>query len=271
MDTPPPIAPTRSGGNEPVPPRLEDPKVVLVVDDDPNLRDSLRRTLSVLKARVLDAGSAKEALEVLGHFKVDLLIADYMMPSINGIELVRRARAQRPEIRTLMMTGFATTQVILRSLNEAHVDHFVEKPWQPEHLLRLAGSLLRLRDGKYAPRVIVGLELPDESDRLCAALERAAMAFRRASSMDELIRLLSSEGNIVLITELEGLVFRGMDLLRGMGAREIPRRPVILTSSVVTEESLVGAARLGTRHVVLRPWTDETLLSRIQELLLSAE
>jgi DNA-binding response OmpR family regulator len=266
------FTPNRAPNPNPFPHRLEEiaaRKVVLVVDDDSSQRDSLRRTLSKLGVEILDAGSSREALEYLSRGAVDLLIADYRMPSIDGIELVRRARAQTPGIQTLMLTGFGTTEVVLRSLNEAHVDYFIQKPCHTGGLLTLVATLLRLKQGEYAPRVVVGLESIEEGERLGFILEGASMSYERVRSKEEFAQALQGKGNLVAITEGEGREFHGMELVEGMQANRIPRRPLILVCSHVEESDVVRAARLGIRHLVLRPWTDEGLLSRVRELLLS--
>jgi CheY-like chemotaxis protein len=79
---------------------------VLVVDDDPDLRAVAQDGLNSLGCDVLLADCGMTALEVLAsHPLVDLLMVDMRMAGMNGLELVRRARAMRPELKVLVMTG----------------------------------------------------------------------------------------------------------------------------------------------------------------------
>ena len=79
---------------------------VLVVDDDPDLRAVAQDGLNSLGCDVLLADCGMTALEVLSsHPLVDLLMVDMRMAGMNGLELVRRARAMRPGLKVLVMTG----------------------------------------------------------------------------------------------------------------------------------------------------------------------
>jgi CheY-like chemotaxis protein len=83
-------------------------KTILVVDDIPEVCDLVAAILSGLGYEVVCAGDAERALQILaaGH-KCDLLFTDIMMPGIHGFELARRAKALRPTLRIIYLTGYA--------------------------------------------------------------------------------------------------------------------------------------------------------------------
>jgi CheY-like chemotaxis protein len=81
---------------------------VLLCEDDDAVRDALSNFLQSNGYSVHEANRAEEALHILdGAADVDLLIVDYSMPGMNGLETIRQARMRRPDLRTLLITGRA--------------------------------------------------------------------------------------------------------------------------------------------------------------------
>lgn len=121
------------------PVRLEDRKI-LVVDDDPSMRTLTRRMLSRMGiADVAEAASGAEALQLLEAAWVDLVICDWNMPAMSGMELFARARSLRPDLLFLMLTGRADAESQAAARN-AGVATFMVKPISaPDLKARIAG------------------------------------------------------------------------------------------------------------------------------------
>lgn len=98
---------------------------ILVVDDDPNIRDLCGRALR--EYRVLQAGTIQEAIGVYRKDAVDLILTDVMMPGGSGIELLKQVKMLDPTAAVIIMTGFADKDVILNALKE-DADDFINKP-----------------------------------------------------------------------------------------------------------------------------------------------
>jgi PAS domain S-box-containing protein len=118
-------------------------ETILVVEDDLPLREL---TLSMLKAagyRVIEAGNADAALDFVERFElgIDLLVTDVVMPGKSGVELVELAKAIRPSLRSLFMSGYTGDLVALRggSMPESA---FLEKPFTRSSLLKKVRSVL---------------------------------------------------------------------------------------------------------------------------------
>jgi two-component system OmpR family response regulator len=79
---------------------------ILVVDDHRNTRDALALGLALLAIDVRTAGSAAEAMLTLEQYACDWLVCDVRMPAMDGIELVTRVHAARPEVRLILMTAY---------------------------------------------------------------------------------------------------------------------------------------------------------------------
>jgi DNA-binding NtrC family response regulator len=103
--------------------------VVLFVDDEEAVLRSIVRVLSRTPLEVLTAVGAEEALRVLGEQRVDVIVSDIDMPGVNGLELLRRVRSERPEILRMMLTGAATVERALEAINGGEVVRFFTNPF----------------------------------------------------------------------------------------------------------------------------------------------
>ncbi|EHJ62272.1 PP2C family protein-serine/threonine phosphatase [Novosphingobium pentaromativorans] len=116
---------------------------VLVVDDDDLMSDVLTVHLEALGCNVACAASAEEALALLARKPVDLLVTDWQMPGMDGMDLVRHVRAGRSEDSYLHVVMFTARndELVIRRAMEAGVDDFLFKPFEQVQLeLALQGA-----------------------------------------------------------------------------------------------------------------------------------
>jgi two-component system probable response regulator PhcQ len=102
---------------------------VLLVDDEPNLLDALKRALRREPYVLLEATSAVEAFEVLAKMPVDVIISDEKMPGMCGTELLAKVRDDHPEVVRIILTGHASLEAAIRAINEGEVYRFLTKPF----------------------------------------------------------------------------------------------------------------------------------------------
>ena len=106
---------------------------ILIVDDEPaNLR-ALERLFRD-EYEVLTATSGVEALALLEHHDVALLISDQRMPEMTGIELVERTVALRPHMVRILLTGYTDVSSLIEAINCGHVYKYITKPWNNDEL-----------------------------------------------------------------------------------------------------------------------------------------
>ncbi len=123
--------------------------VVLVVDDEPRIRELVRRYLEHEGHRVITAAGGAEALEVAAHTEVDLVVLDLRLPDIPGEEVARELRA-RSDVPILMLTAKIDERDRIHGL-EVGADDYVTKPFSPRELvLRVNAILRRGRSGPSA-------------------------------------------------------------------------------------------------------------------------
>ncbi len=107
---------------------------ILIVDDEPNVLRALQRVFRQETYTVVTASSAQEALERLRDEPFQLIISDYLMPGMNGGDLLRQARALRPDMIRILLTGHADTGAVLAAVKEGAVYKFILKPWNDDDL-----------------------------------------------------------------------------------------------------------------------------------------
>ncbi len=171
-------------------------KRILVVDDEPNVRLMLAELLRPLADVVETAASGREAVEKVDGSHFQLVLLDLKMPGMDGLDVLRRVRETRPDVRVLMLTAYGTTQTAVEAIKLGAED-FIEKPFDPQQLQDLVRRLL---DRKLVP----GEPLQDyaaifgfarqcvEHHHLAAAIEHLRRAIALAPDRPEAFNLLGA-------------------------------------------------------------------------------
>jgi type II secretory ATPase GspE/PulE/Tfp pilus assembly ATPase PilB-like protein/DNA-binding NarL/FixJ family response regulator len=107
---------------------------LLLVDDEPNVLKALQRIFREENYRIHTASDGEEALAVLQREPCQLLISDFKMPSMNGVELIRKVRKHYPEVIRIMLTGQADTEAVMGAIKDGAVYKFILKPWNDDDL-----------------------------------------------------------------------------------------------------------------------------------------
>jgi two-component system response regulator HydG len=114
---------------------------VLVVDDDRANQESVARIFQREGLATLAAPSGKEALEHLRRPEVAVMVTDLMMPGMDGQELLRHARAMRPDVEVVLMTAYATVETAVSAMKEGAYD-FITKPLKRHSLVKAVQKAL---------------------------------------------------------------------------------------------------------------------------------
>ena len=114
---------------------------ILVVDDEPPIMALCLKVLGRLGHEVEGVTAGEEAVSKLAGAPVDLLVVDYKMPGVNAFEVVRRARALRPGIKVVLITGRGTREVLGEAI-EGKFDGILVKPFTPEELAHTVTAAL---------------------------------------------------------------------------------------------------------------------------------
>jgi thioredoxin reductase (NADPH) len=135
--------------------------ILLSVDDDPDVLRAIERDLRSQYGadyRVIASDSPEGALDILKELKVRndgvaLLLADQRMPRLDGVEFLQQAREIYPDAKRALLTAYADTNAAISAINQASLDYFFMKPWDPptEHLYPQLNELLDDWRASYRP------------------------------------------------------------------------------------------------------------------------
>jgi two-component system probable response regulator PhcQ len=127
---------------------------LLLLDDDPLILHALQRTLRQCKFsdehRIEIFTDATEALARALEIDVDLVISDYQMPAMNGIQFLNRFRQIQPNSVRMVLSSSTEFDTAVRAINEAEVFRFIPKPWQRQELQQVIVLALARRDQNVA-------------------------------------------------------------------------------------------------------------------------
>jgi CheY-like chemotaxis protein len=114
---------------------------LLVIDDEPDVREVAVDSLFTLGFDVVEAESSWAGLKILGgDLRVDLVVVDFAMPEMNGLELIRRARLSHPNLPCLLVTGYA--EVAELDAESSSGISILRKPYRINDLATAVGDLL---------------------------------------------------------------------------------------------------------------------------------
>ncbi|MHC4544959.1 MAG: response regulator transcription factor [Planctomycetota bacterium] len=114
---------------------------IFFVDDNPEVRNVVGRTLKQVAAKVSCFACATDCLEQLRYQRCDLLITDEKMPGMSGIELLTEAKRLTPWLPVLVITGYGDIPMAVRAMKTGALD-FILKPLDRESFLRVVRSVL---------------------------------------------------------------------------------------------------------------------------------
>jgi DNA-binding NtrC family response regulator len=123
----------------------------MIVEDDEIFLRPLRRTLEVAGFEVLAAPSAEEALDALKGEDVDAVLTDRRLPGMDGVELVRRLKAEHPDLAVVMMTAYGTIESAVEAMRCGAADYLV-KPFDPAELLIVLRHAIEFHELRAASR-----------------------------------------------------------------------------------------------------------------------
>ena len=109
--------------------------VILLVDDEEMVVTSIKSFLTLeTDYQVVAFTSPKEALDYVQKNRVDLVISDYLMPEVDGIEFLAKVKELQPEATRILLTGYADKENAIKAINEVGLYQYIEKPWQNDDL-----------------------------------------------------------------------------------------------------------------------------------------
>jgi DNA-binding NtrC family response regulator len=210
---------------------------ILVVDDEDIVRDSLRDWLDGVGYQVFIAASAEEALEIFKKRKINIMLADLVMPGMNGIELMKEAKKINPTLVSVIITAHATIQTAITAIREGAFD-YIEKPFCPEKVELLIEKLVE-HHSLIEENISLRRQI-EEKFRFEGIIAKSSKMLK----IFELIKTVAPTNATVLITGETGT---GKEIIARAVHHQSKRRnkPFIATSCAALAESLLESELFG--------------------------
>ncbi len=213
--------------------------VVLVVDDDPQVLAAIRRDL---RSRyrdgylVVGAASGEDALSVARELKsrgdaLALVISDQRMPGLSGTDVLAQSRDLYPQARRVLLTAYSDIDAAIRAINDAHLDHYLSKPWSPpeERLFPVVDDLLDQWQAEALPEAaglrLVGHQWSPQSHAIKDYLAGNLVPYRWLDvDRDAGAARALLDASAVMPSDLPALFFEDGSVLRNPGPRAVAER-----------------------------------------------
>jgi DNA-binding NtrC family response regulator len=142
---------------------------ILIVDDEAEILHSLRGLLR-MEFEVHTAQSGRDAVKVLEQEPIHVILSDQRMSDMAGVELLNRARGERPGAIRVMFTGYTDIKAVIEAINRGQIFRYLAKPWEPDTLLAVLREAGEAYDQQAEQRRLL-MELQDYQMRCLALIE----------------------------------------------------------------------------------------------------
>jgi DNA-binding response OmpR family regulator len=257
--------------------RTTNPVKILIVDDHPNTAAMLARVLSKFDkpVEILTASGGEEALKTIGDQGVDVLITDFMMLGMNGLELIEKLTGPQKPAHIILMTAYDTPDLAV-SARGLNVQDYLVKPVQPERIRGIVGKAIeRLRPSDVQKKqtgfhhefkILVGDDNPDSLRLLSSRLQYEGYKFIPAWDGDETLAKIRSEKPDLVLLDVSIQKQDGFRILEEFRADpEISHIPVIIiTAARIGPKDIGDGLILGVDDYVIKPYDWRELAVRIR-------
>ncbi|MCP4447090.1 MAG: sigma-54-dependent Fis family transcriptional regulator [Myxococcales bacterium] len=210
--------------------------VVLIVDDEVGILESLGKIFAREGLEVLTASDGARGLEIIRKRRISVLLTDLMMPKTTGMDLLKAARAVSPETEVILMTAHGTVETAVAAMKEGAYD-FVTKPLKRAHVVRIVRNALEKQNLVVENRALRA-QLEERQQK---AIVGASLAWRR--TMDITVQAAASEATVLLLGESG----TGKELLARSVHENSPRagRTLVPINCAAIPESILEAELFG--------------------------
>lgn len=135
---------------------------VIFIDDEPNIISALKRVLIPVLSENADiyfTSDLQKALEWVREIEFDVIVSDYLMPGMSGLEFIKIAKTLQPDAVLLMLSASTEFEVMRTAVNELNIYKYLIKPWVSDELCRDIGMALNKASDDRYQRELAGVGL----------------------------------------------------------------------------------------------------------------
>ncbi|HEX9234458.1 MAG TPA: sigma-54 dependent transcriptional regulator [Candidatus Acidoferrum sp.] len=209
---------------------------ILVVEDDAENRAAMVKVLEAAEYKVLESDNGQQALDLINEENIDILVTDLRLPVMDGVELLKRAKAMGQDIEVIMITGHGTVEIAVEAIKEGAYD-FITKPVKKAQLLRAVE--------KAAEKQYLSRENRDLRQQLSqSGSRRIIYASTEMRNITRMVEQVAPSTATILITGESGT---GKEVIADAIHAASPRRqkPLIKVSCAALPDTLLESELFG--------------------------
>ncbi len=254
---------------------------IVIVDDHPNTASMLARVLKKLDtpAEILVANSGEEAIQLIGNQDVEVLITDFIMPGMSGLELVERLKKEdREPDHIILMTAYDMPGLTFTT-RQLKIQDFLVKPVDPEKIRGIVEKVLKQLNPAPAPveaviteappKILIADDNPDNIRLLAVRLQSEGYRFITAEDGQQTLDLICSENPDLVLLDVNMPKKDGFQVLSELRANEnVAHIPVIIiTAARIGIKDVREGLTLGADDYITKPFDWRELSARIRTKL----
>jgi len=209
---------------------------ILVVEDDAENRAAMVKVLEAAEYKVLETDTGQQGLDLINEENIDILVTDLRLPVMDGVELLKRAKAMGQDIEVIMITGHGTVEIAVEAIKEGAYD-FITKPVKKAQLLRAVE--------KAAEKQYLSRENRDLRQQLSqSGSRRIIYASTEMRNITRMVEQVAPSTATILITGESGT---GKEVIADAIHAASPRRqkPLIKVSCAALPDTLLESELFG--------------------------
>jgi two-component system response regulator HydG len=209
---------------------------ILVVEDDTENRTAIVKVLESGEYKVRETDNGQQALDIIGEEDIDILVTDLRLPIMDGVELLKRAKAAEQDLEVIMITGHGTVEIAVEAIKEGAYD-FITKPVKKAQLLRAVE--------KAAEKQYLSRENRDLRQQLSqTGVRRIVYSSSEMRNIARMVEQVAPSTATVLITGESGT---GKEVIADAIHAASPRRmkPLIKVSCAALPDTLLESELFG--------------------------
>ncbi len=256
------------------------PLRIVIVDDHPNTANMLARVLSKFEqpVEIITASSGEDAIRRIDQGVVDVLITDFMMPGMNGLQLIEQLRGNQKPAHIILITAYDTPGLVITARRLGVQDYLV-KPVQPEKIRSIVAKVLEDLNhispsmpaavARRSFKILIADDYPDNLRLLSARLQSEGYNFISAWDGEEALRKVREEDVDLVLLDVNMPKKDGFQVLAELRADPaIAHIPVIMiTAARIGPRDVRDGLALGADDYVIKPFDWRELAARIQSKL----
>lgn len=256
---------------------MDDKNYILIVEDSPTQAQQVETILDYLGYLCKTAGSAKEAIDFIKEQKPLIVVADILMPEMDGYELCRRIKGgmETRHIPVVLLTRLSDPKDIIKGL-ECGADDFIIKPYNEEIILTRIQTVLSLSQKEAAAlkqaKILIVEDSQTQAEQMRFLIEEEGYSVISASDGAEGFELAKKERPAIIISDIIMPVMDGFELANKIRHDEVLKNtPIIFVTSLQDSKLMVKKVSVVADGFFTKPFDERYLLSKVTSLIAASQ